>query len=132
MAVHPSLTGGFPTVISEPSKRSEETRQSAMARSSARVVGHGQAPYIGSRPQPSYLQRGGWLLPRPPTKGRSTAASPQGRQPPTGTIAYIATPIGAAPAARATASRGSDVGCKGGCQRARAATAYIGATVVVE
>ncbi|RWV89928.1 hypothetical protein GW17_00047903 [Ensete ventricosum] len=45
-----------------------------MARPSAGVAGHDQAPYRGGQPHPSHLQGGSRLWPRPPAKGRSAVA----------------------------------------------------------
>ncbi|RWV83952.1 hypothetical protein GW17_00054382 [Ensete ventricosum] len=66
-------------------KRSKDRGQSTTARLSAGVVGHSQAPYKGGRPWLGHLQGGGpprlghlqggdRLWPRPPAKGRPTAA----------------------------------------------------------
>ncbi|RWV87603.1 hypothetical protein BHE74_00046801 [Ensete ventricosum] len=47
-----------------------EKGHKAMARPSTGVAGHSQAPFRGGSPRPSHLQGGGWLWPRPRTKGR--------------------------------------------------------------
>ncbi|RWW24454.1 hypothetical protein GW17_00011259 [Ensete ventricosum] len=72
-----------------------------MARPSVGVAGHGQAPCKGSRPP----TRGRSAAAKAPYKGvigcsqgplhrgRSTTASPQGRQPPTSTIACSVAPV---------------------------------------
>ncbi|RWV88874.1 hypothetical protein GW17_00049009 [Ensete ventricosum] len=117
-----------------------------MARPSIGVVGHGQAPCRGSRPRPSHLQGGSWLWPRPPGAVGCCQCQPAG-----GAAARehnhlqrgarkgdrlqgtckeqlsVVIPQGAAPAAKAVASRGSGAGGKSGYRRARAAAAYIGA-----
>ncbi|RRT46166.1 hypothetical protein B296_00024402 [Ensete ventricosum] len=53
---------------------SEDRGHPALARPSTRVAGHGQAPCRGGQPRPGHLQGGNRLWPRPPVKGRPTAA----------------------------------------------------------
>ncbi|RWV85410.1 hypothetical protein GW17_00052797 [Ensete ventricosum] len=104
-----------------------------MARPSAGVASHEQAPCRGGRPRPGHLQRGDQLWPRPPARGRPTMAKAlykgcgtRKEWPP------ATSPQGAVAAARAATGRGSSFDRKSGCRLARAAVACAGATTMAQ
>ncbi|RRT68856.1 hypothetical protein B296_00017232 [Ensete ventricosum] len=99
------------------SKRNEDRGQPTMARPSAGVAGHDQAPCRGGQPWPDHLQGGDRLWPRPPTKGRSaTVMAPyKGAM---GCSTCSAVPVRA-------------IGCRAPA-RAKAATACVGATTATQ
>ncbi|RWV92479.1 hypothetical protein GW17_00045139, partial [Ensete ventricosum] len=92
----------FPTVVSEPSERNEESGWVAIARPSSRTTGHGQAPtrVAASGQGCQQLARKGW---------RSPTAKPQGQRPRPahrGATPIEAPPVGMAPDCPRAAARG--------------------------